>query len=124
MKTMRWTACFLGLTLGLLLVTGPLATFSRAAGSATIIEFRSRTCPFCYQLAAVLGELQSQYAGQISVQYSFSETDEPMFKQYRVSVLPTLVILGPSGSEIYRHEGALSKEALVSTLKSMNLIKD
>ena len=47
-----------------------------------------------------------------------------MFKQYRVSVLPTLVILGPSGSEIYRHEGALSKEALVSTLKSMNLIKD
>ena len=43
MKTMRWTACFLGLTLGLLLFTGPLSTFSRAAGSATIIEFRSPT---------------------------------------------------------------------------------
>ena len=41
MKTMRWTACFLGLALGLLLFTGPLTTFSRAAGSAKIMEFRS-----------------------------------------------------------------------------------
>ena len=73
-------------------------------------------------MAKVLGELQSKYAGQISVQYYFIETDEPMFKRYQVSLVPTLVILGPSGSEIYRHEGALSKEAMVSTLKSMNLI--
>ena len=47
-----------------------------------------------------------------------------MFKRYNVSLVPTLVILGPSGSEIYRHEGALSKEDMVSTLKSLNLIHD
>ena len=43
MKTMRLTACVLGLTFGLLLLTAPLATRSQAAGSATIIEFRSQT---------------------------------------------------------------------------------
>jgi thiol-disulfide isomerase/thioredoxin len=124
MQTRRWTAVLLGLTLGVLLVAGPLASRSQAAGTPTLIEFRSRMCPYCYQLAEILGELERKYAGQISVRYYSTETDEPMFKQYRVSLLPTLVILNSSGSEVYRHEGALSKESLVSTLKSMNFIKD
>ena len=43
MKTMRWTT-ILGLALGLLILTGPLATFSPAtASNATLIEFRSPT---------------------------------------------------------------------------------
>jgi len=75
-------------------------------------------------MAQVLGDLQSKYAGQISVQYYSIETDEPMFNRYHVSLVPTLIILGPSGSQIYRHEGALSKEDLTNTLKGMNLIRD
>ena len=124
MQTRRWTAVLLGLTLGVLLVAGPLATRSQAAGTPTLIEFRSRMCPYCYQLAEILGELERKYAGQISVRYYSAETDEPMFKQYRVTLLPTLVILNSSGSEVYRHEGALSKESLVSTLKGLNFIRD
>jgi thiol-disulfide isomerase/thioredoxin len=124
MQTRRWTALLLGLTLGVLLLAAPLATRSQAAGTPTLIEFRSRICPYCYQLAEVLGELERKYAGQITVRYYTTETDEPMFKQYRVSLLPTLVILNASGSEVYRHEGALSKESLVSTLKGLNFIRD
>jgi thiol-disulfide isomerase/thioredoxin len=124
MKTRHWTACLLGLTLGLLLLTAPWATRSQAAGNATLVEFRSRTCPYCYQLSGILEDLQSKYAGQISVMYYTIETDDPMFKQYRVSLVPTLVILGPSGSEVYRHEGMLSKDAVVSALKGLNLIRD
>jgi thiol-disulfide isomerase/thioredoxin len=124
MQTRRWTAVLLGLTLGVLLVAGPLATRSPAAGTPTLIEFRSMICPYCYQLAEILGELERKYAGQISVRYYTTETDEPMFKQYRVTLLPTLVILNASGSEVYRHEGALSKESLVSTLKGLNFIRD
>ena len=75
-------------------------------------------------MAQVLGELESKYAGQFIVQYYTTETDEPMFKKYRVSLVPTLVILSSSGSEIYRHEGGLSKDAIVSTLKGLNIIRD
>jgi len=124
MKTKSWAACLLGLTLGVLLLTATWATPSQAAGNATLVEFRSPTCPYCFQLSAALEEIQSQYAGQVSVRYYTTTTDEPMFKQYRVSLLPTLVILNSSGSEIYRHEGAMSKEEVVSRLKSMNLVRD
>jgi hypothetical protein len=74
-------------------------------------------------MAQVLGEIESKYSGQISVQYYSNDTDEPMFKKYRVSLVPTLVILSSSGSELYRHEGALSKEEVVNTLKRLNLIR-
>jgi hypothetical protein len=42
MKTRRWTAGILGVTLGLLFLAALLATPSQAAGSATLIEFRSK----------------------------------------------------------------------------------
>jgi hypothetical protein len=74
-------------------------------------------------MAQVLGEIESKYSGQISVQYYSNDTDDPMFKKYRVSLVPTLVILSSSGSELYRHEGALSKEEVVNTLKRLNLIR-
>jgi hypothetical protein len=75
-------------------------------------------------MAQVLGEIQSKYAGQVSVMYYNNDTDQPMFDKYGVSLVPTLLIMGPSGSVMYRHEGAVSKDELVSTLKSMNLIHD
>jgi thioredoxin-related protein len=73
-------------------------------------------------MAQVLGEIQSKYAGQISVMYYDNSSNQRMFDKYNVSVTPTIIIQNSSGSTIFRHEGAMSKEDLISTLKSMNLI--
>jgi thiol-disulfide isomerase/thioredoxin len=124
MKNVRLlAACLLVLGLVALCLTGPLVTSAKAQG-ATIVEFRNPLWPFCIQMTQVLGEIQSKYGGQISVMYYNTDTDQPMFDKYNVSVVPTLLIMGPSGSVMYRHEGVMSKDELVSTLKSMNLIHD
>jgi thioredoxin-related protein len=73
-------------------------------------------------MAQVLGEIQSKYAGQISVMYYDNTSNQRMFDKYNISVTPTIIIQSSSGSTIFRHEGAMSKEDLISTLKSMNLI--
>jgi hypothetical protein len=73
-------------------------------------------------MAQVLGEIQSQYGGQISVTYYDDSTQPRMFDKYNVNLVPTLLILGPSGNEMYRNVGALSKKELISILKRMNLI--
>jgi thiol-disulfide isomerase/thioredoxin len=124
MKTARLlTACLLVQGLITLCLSGPLATPAEAAG-AMIVEFRSPICPFCYQQSEILNELQSKYAGQISVMYYTNNTDQPMFDKYGVSLVPTIMILNSSGREIYRHEGLMPKDQLISTLKGMNLIHD
>jgi hypothetical protein len=75
-------------------------------------------------MAQVLGEIQSKYGNQISVIYYDNSTEQRMFDKYNISVVPTIIIMNSSGSVMYRHEGALSKEELISTLKSRNLIHD
>jgi thioredoxin-related protein len=75
-------------------------------------------------MSQVLGEIQQKYAGQISVMYYNNNTDQPMFDKYGVSLVPTIIIMNSSGREIYRHEGMMAKDQLISTLKSMNLIHD
>jgi len=89
-----------------------------------IYEFRSRICPYCYELSEILDELKKKYPGQMVVQDFWSETDEPMFKRYQVSLVPTLIIVNASGREIFRHEGMIPKEQLVSRLKGLNVIRD
>jgi thioredoxin-like negative regulator of GroEL len=75
-------------------------------------------------MSQVLGEIQQKYAGQISVMYYNNNTDQQMFDKYGVSLVPTIIIMNSSGREIYRHEGMMAKDQLISTLKSMNLIHD
>jgi len=75
-------------------------------------------------MAQVLGEIQSKYSGQISVMYYDNSSEQRMFDKYNISVVPTIIIMNSSGSVIYRHEGAIPKDELVSKLKSLNLIHD
>ena len=75
-------------------------------------------------MAQVLGEIQSKYAGQISVTYYDNSSNQRMFDKYDISVVPTIIIMNSSGSQVYRREGAVPKDELISTLKSMNLIHD
>jgi thiol-disulfide isomerase/thioredoxin len=123
MKTMRVLVCLLVLTLGAVLLTSPGADVAQAAGEV-IYEFRSRVCPYCYELSEILDELNKKYPGQMTVRDIWSETDEPMFKRYQVSLVPTLIIVNSSGREIFRHEGMIPKEQLVSRLKGLNIIRD
>jgi thiol-disulfide isomerase/thioredoxin len=124
MSSMRLAASFLALAVTAVLLAAPLASPPQAAGAATIIEFRSKICPYCYQQTEILSELEKKYPGQIMVQYYSIDTDEPMFRRYRVSLVPTLIILSPSGSQVFRREGLVPQDELVSTLKSLNFIRD
>lgn len=124
MKTRPLAAIVLGLILGALLLTAPYAGRVQAAGNPVIIEFRSGMCGYCYQMAEILQDLQKQYPGQFTVQFYSIETDEIMFKKYKVTLVPTIIILDASGSQVYRHVGAVAKEALASTLKGLNIIRN
>jgi thioredoxin 1 len=126
MKTVRLLVCLVGLGLGTLLLTPPYTVWSQAppSGKPTIYEFGSKFCPYCWEMAEILKEVETQYPGQITVQTYYIETSEPLFKEYRVSVTPTLVFLDASGRQVYRHEGLFPKEQLVSKLKELRFIRD
>jgi thioredoxin 1 len=126
MKTLRLLMCLVGLGLGMLLLTSPDTGWSKAppSGKPSIYEFASKFCPYCWEMAEILKDVEKQYPGQITVHPYYIETSETLFKEYGVSVTPTLIFFDASGRQVYRHEGLFSKDKLVSKLKELRFIRD
>lgn len=126
MKTNHWLVCLVGLALGALLLAAPLAVSSAGdpAPKLTIFEFARRLCPVCLRNAQVLEEVQREYRGQIGLRFIYIDTDEHVFRQYGVTIVPTQVFLDASGKEVYRHTGPFSEAELSGTLEGLNFIKD
>lgn len=115
-----------------LLVTGFLL-FQTTAGWAqiqtplkacpTILGFGREYCPMCEYMAKTLGQLKSKYGSQIDVRLLHFDTDEKLFKQYKVVFVPTQVFLDASGKEVFRQTGVFTLYELEKKLKELKLIQ-
>lgn len=126
MKTPRWLVCLVGLALGALLLLSPLAVYSSGdlADKPAIYEFGRRLCPVCRRNALVLKEVEARYRDQISLRFFYIDTEEPLFRAFGITFVPTQVFLDDSRQEVYRHEGRISEEELVEWLKKLNFVRD
>lgn len=126
MKTVRLLVCLVGLGLGTLLLTPPDTVWSQTppSGKPSIHEFASKFCPYCWEMAEILRDIEKQYPGQITVQPYYIETSETLFKEYGVSVTPTLIFFDAAGRQVYRHEGLFPRDKLLSKLKELKFIPD
>ena len=126
MKTGHWLVCLVGLGLTALLLISPLVVCSSGtpAGKPTIYEFGRKLCPICQKNALVLKEVEAKYRGQIILRFLYIDTEEPLFREYGVTFVPTQVFLDASGKEISRHEGPISQKELIAKLKELNFVRD
>lgn len=102
------------------------ASLGQETGSVkpTILEFSRLACPVCAKVEAALQELQARYGQEVEVRILHIDRDEPLFKEYGISVVPTQIFLDPSGKEVARNEGYISLEQLVKRLKELRFIRD
>ena len=116
----------MGLGLTALLLISPLVVASSAAPAAkpTIYEFGRKLCPVCGKNALVLKEVEAKYRGQIILRFLYIDEDEPLFREYKVTFVPTQVFLDASGKEVFRHEGPISSKVLIAKLKELNFVRD
>jgi thioredoxin 1 len=85
----------------------------------TFVELGSVNCIPCRMMQPIMREIESTYAGQVSVVFHdvWTKEGKPYVKKYGVRVIPTQVFLDSKGVEYYRHEGYFPKEQLVAVLK-------
>ena len=126
MKTGQGLLWLVGLGLLALLLISPLVVVSSAAPVAkpTIYEFGRRLCPICGKNAVVLKDVEAKYRDQITLRFLYIDEDEPLFREYRVTFVPTQVFLDASGKEIFRHEGPISPKELIAKLKELKFVRD
>ena len=65
-----------------------------------VLFFYAANCPYCQALEPNVTQLQKTYAGKVPVQ-SIENYASPLAKQYKVSSVPTLILLN-NGHEVGR----------------------
>jgi thioredoxin 1 len=89
-----------------------------------ILALDRKLCPICKKAEMIIQEVQNQYPGQFTVRRLYIDEQGPMFRQYRVAIVPTQVFLDAAGKEVFRHEGVFPPDKLVQKLRELKFIQD
>ena len=115
------------LVMGGLIIWQPLPTQAQGAapssGKPALYEFGAGYCVSCKEMAKIMAELTTSHGDQVEVRMVYVDKEEPLFKQYKIMLIPTQVFLDASGKEVDRHVGALTKEEVIKKLKELKFIR-
>jgi len=84
-----------------------------------LLDLGSKSCVPCKMMAPILEELQKEYKGKLQVEIIDVWEDQSAGDQYRIRVIPTQIFLDPSGKELFRHIGFISKEDILAKWKEL-----
>jgi len=115
------------LLLGVVLLASLLPAQAQTPGLSrplpTLLEFDRKLCPYCHKAEIIIQGVRSSYPGQFTVRKLYIDEQGPLFRQYRVAIVPTQVFLDPAGREVFRHQGVFPREQLVQKLKELKFIR-
>ncbi|MGN1373238.1 MAG: thioredoxin family protein [Candidatus Coproplasma sp.] len=95
-------------------------------GEYALLDLGSTNCEPCKKLQPVLAELREEYGDKIDIVFfditGTSEGSE-MANGYKVSVMPTLIFVNKSGTEVKRIVGFKTKEQIESVFNELGWIE-
>jgi len=98
--------------------------FQRAlkSGTPVLVDFGANSCMPCRQIRPILKEIEKEYTGKAQVVIVDVYKYEDLAREYRVSLIPTLVFFDKGGKEVFRHVGAWDKASIVGKLKEAGAV--
>jgi len=78
-----------------------------------LVDLGSDQCVPCKMMAPILDGLEKEYAGSFIVEVIDVRKDQQAGEEYGIRVIPTQIFYDRAGVEQFRHEGFLSKEAIL-----------
>lgn len=86
-----------------------------------LVELGSDKCVPCRMMAPILDELRRDHAGVFAVDFIDVAKDPGAASNFGIRVIPTQVFLDPAGKELFRHEGFLPKEEILSKWRELGV---
>lgn len=88
----------------------------RQAKGLVLLEFYSDSCIPCKQLSPVLGEIEEEYEGNVSIYKVNVNYEEKLAAEYRVMSSPTLILFR-NGEVMDKKAGIQKKAALTEWIE-------
>lgn len=86
-----------------------------------LVDLGADKCIPCKMMAPILEELREEYAGRLEVIFIDVWKEPEAGDYYGVRLIPTQIFFDPSGKELFRHEGFMSKEDILGKWKELQI---
>lgn len=98
----------------LLLMLVFLATQACASQRPHLVDVGADKCIPCIKMAPILDALKDDFAGQLDVTFVDAWKNRDEAAKYQVRMIPTQIFYAADGSELYRHSGFFSRQAILN----------
>ncbi len=97
--------------------------FSKAlkSGKPVVVDFGSNSCIPCRQMRPILKEIKNEHFEKAEVLVIDVYKYNMLAREYKIRMIPTLAFFDSNGKEVHRHQGFMSKKALLEQLKKMGV---
>lgn len=100
------------------------STVAEASTKPQVIKFTSEMCMDCQTMNQIMKEIFPVYQDKITlieipVQDKTSFNQEQI-KKYKVTLVPTIILIDSNGKQVKRIEGAIEKDVMESYLQGLN----
>lgn len=90
-----------------------------------LLDLGADKCIPCKMMAPILEEIKTTYAGQLQVDFIDVWKNPRAAQEYGIRVIPTQIFFGPDEKELGRHEGFMSREAILAQWRKFGItLKD
>ncbi len=79
-----------------------------------LVDLGSNKCIPCKKMAPILAELDADYAQFFVVEVIDVGEHPEASTEYGIRIIPTQIFYGNDGGELWRHEGFIGKDAILS----------
>ncbi len=79
-----------------------------------LVELGSTSCVPCQMMKPIMEDISADYEGKLEVVFVDVQQDLATAHHFNIETIPTQVFVAPSGHELYRNEGLLSKEDILN----------
>jgi len=86
-----------------------------------LMEFSSNSCPACIKIKPIIEQLKSEYNGKVKVNQIDVYENPKESDKYNITLIPTLIFFDSSAKQIFRNEGFMTKEQIITKFKEMGI---
>jgi thioredoxin 1 len=90
-------------------------------GMVTMVDLGATRCIPCKMMAPILDKMKKHYTGKAAIVFLDVWVDPRPAEYFRIRTIPTQIFFNNKGEEVFRHEGFMSEEAIITMLAQLGV---
>ena len=86
-----------------------------------MIDIGRGKCIPCKKMEPILKELKQTYAGRVVIEIINLDEEPHAGDMYNLKLIPTQIFFDAAGTEVWRHEGFLPRDAIIARFEEMGV---